>query len=163
MARYTQQDSSQTLAEGLAEYRALNPQLADLRRMSPEASQFFRCHDVAHVVFGCGTALDDEAVVKIASVFGTTAGFGVLRGYRLHESTEIYRRLRLGEMLNTFVRAFVVVPRTIGRCRRQRARWPWSEHAHHLDRTLADVRREFGITVARAPASDGSPVRGRPG
>jgi hypothetical protein len=153
MARYTTQDSSQTLAEGLDEYRALNPQLADVRRMSPEASQFFRCHDVAHVVFGCGTDLDDEAVVKIASIFGTTAGFGVLRGYRLHESIEIYARLRLGEMLRAFLRAFIVVPRTIARCRRQREPWPWSEHAHHLDRALADIRRELGIVVAHAPVT----------
>lgn len=36
--------------------------------------EFFRCHDAAHVVFGCGTGLDDEAVVKIWSFFGTTRG-----------------------------------------------------------------------------------------
>ena len=45
-----------------------------LASLSPEAAHFFRCHDTVHVVFGCGTTLDDEAVVKIASLLGTTAG-----------------------------------------------------------------------------------------
>jgi hypothetical protein len=31
-------------------------------------------------------------VVKIGSLFGTTAGFGALNGYRLHESLEIYKK-----------------------------------------------------------------------
>jgi hypothetical protein len=83
---YQVQDSPQTLAEGIGEYYAANPGLAHVRTISPEAQRFFRCHDAAHVVFGCGTALDDEAVVKIASILGTTAGPRVLKGYRAHES-----------------------------------------------------------------------------
>jgi hypothetical protein len=46
--RYQSQACTMTLAEGIAEYPA------------------------AHVVFGCGTPLDDEAAVKVASRFGTT-------------------------------------------------------------------------------------------
>jgi hypothetical protein len=152
-ARYQQQDSMQTLSEGIAEYRAVNPNLDDGRSMNPAAQEFFRCHDVAHVVFGCSTALDDEAVVKIASIFGTSAGFGVLKGYRLHESIEIYGRLRIAEMVHTFLSAFILVPRTVWRCRRQHARWPWADHAPYLARPLADIRRELGIAVAHAGES----------
>lgn len=62
MNAYEVQDSPQTLAAGITEYYAANPGLADGRSGSPEARQFFRCHDAVHVVFGCGVALDDEAV-----------------------------------------------------------------------------------------------------
>jgi hypothetical protein len=72
------QNSPQTLAEGIREYSAANPGLANVRTISPEAQPFFRCH---------GTALDDEAVVKIASILGTTAGPHVLKGYRAHATT----------------------------------------------------------------------------
>jgi hypothetical protein len=118
--------------------------------LSAEARTFFRCHDAVHVVFGCCLALEDEAIVKIASIFGTTAGFGALRGYRLHESQEIYQRLPLGAVLRTIARSFVIVPRTILRCRRQRSRWPWTGFERFLEVPLCKIREEFGIRVAHA-------------
>jgi len=156
---FERQDSEQTLAEGIAEYHAANPGLTHERDMSPAAREFFRCHDAAHVVFGCSTALDDEAVVKIASMLGTTAGLGVLRGYRLHESIAIYRKLRAADVLRSIAHAAVVVPRTALRCLRQRARWPWSEHERYLDVPLRDLRRELGIRVAHPDTGAADPMR----
>lgn len=150
MHAFEHQDSEQTLREGIAEYHEKNPQLRDARAMSSAAQEFFRCHDAAHVVFGCGNSLDDEAVVKIASLFGTTAGFGVLAGYRLHESRAIYRELSVLETARTIVRATVLVPRTIYRCARQPSRWPWADFDAQLSRPLWELRRELGIRVARA-------------
>ncbi len=148
MQTYEHQDSQQTLAEAIAEYYAANPGLANVRTMSPEGQRFFRCHDAAHVVFGCGVALDDEAVVKIASILGTTAGFGVLWGYRLHESLQIYKQLSLREVLKTVAHSLVVFPRTVFRCLRQHSRWPWAEFERFLGVPLREIRQQFGITVA---------------
>ena len=116
--------------------------------MSREALEFFRCHDVVHVVYGCGVALDDEAIVKIASILGTTAGLGVLKGYALHESLQVYRQLRLPDVLRSIVRSAVIVPRTAFRCLAQRARWPWAEHQQYLQMPLRELRQELGIRVA---------------
>jgi len=116
--------------------------------MSPEAQEFFRCHDVVHVLFGCDVALDDEAVVKIASILGTTAGLGVLKGYRLHESLQTYRQLRVLDVFLTIARSVVVVPRTALRCLAQKARWPWAEHQHYMHRPLRELRQSFGVKVA---------------
>jgi len=148
MQSFQRQESPLTLAQGIEEYFAANPGLAQARGMSPEAQEFFRCHDAAHVIFGCGTALDDEAVVKIASIFGTTGGLGVLRGYRLHESLEIYRQLRVAPVLQSIAHSVFVVPRTIVRCLGQRARWPWAEHGLYLNTPLYELRGNFGIRVA---------------
>jgi hypothetical protein len=148
MHAFQRQDSLQTLAQGVEEYFAVNAGLAQGRVMSPEAREFFRCHDVAHVVFGCDVALDDEAVVKIASILGTTAGLGVLKGYRLHESLQIYRQLRVQDVLLSIMHSVVIVPRTALRCLTQRARWPWAEHQRYLQTPLRELRHEFGIRVA---------------
>jgi len=148
MHAFQHQESAHTLAQGVQEYFAANPGLAQGRIMSPEAQEFFRCHDVAHVVFGCDVALDDEAVVKIASILGTTAGLQVLKGYRLHESLQIYRQLRILDVVLSIVRSVVIVPRTALRCMRQRGRWPWSEHQQYLQVPLHQLRQEFGIRVA---------------
>jgi len=149
MHAFEQQDSAQTLAEAISEYYAANPGLANGRGMSPDAKHFFRCHDVAHVVFGCSTALDDEAAVKIASLFGTTEGLRVLKGYRLHESLEIYKRIPLGAALASIAHSMIVVPAALLRCLRQRARWPWADFEQYLEVPLQDIRHRFGIRVPR--------------
>jgi len=147
MHTFELQDSPQTLAEAIAEYYAANPELAKGRAMSPEAQHFFRCHDAAHVVFGCSTALDDEATVKIASVFGTTAGLRVLKGYRLHESRQIYKQISPRAAFTTIAHSVIVVPRTLLRCLRQRSPWPWAEFEQYLSVPLRDIRHRFGIVV----------------
>lgn len=148
MHAFEHQDSQQTLAQGIEEYFAANPGLAKGRNMTPEAAHFFQCHDAVHVVFGCGTTLDDEAVVKIASIFGTTEGFRVLKGYRLHESLDIYRQLRVADVLRSVMRSMVTVPRTLLRCHHQRALWPWADYQQYLHTPLYEMRQRFGITVA---------------
>lgn len=148
MHRYQQQHSTQTLAEGIAEYYSTNSVLIEGRSVSASAHEFFRCHDAVHVVFGCDTSLSDEAIVKIGSIFGTSEGVKVLRGYRLPESQEIYRELSIPEILITAVKSVFLVPRTLWRCARMNQRWPWSDFNSHLDSTLTDIRREYGIRVA---------------
>jgi len=54
-------------------------------------------------------------VVKLASLFGTSAGWSVLRSYRQHEAFDIYRRLDLGEMLSTVALSPWIVARTLWR------------------------------------------------
>jgi hypothetical protein len=140
--------SIQTLTEALAEYYAASPELARGDALSPDARDFFRSHDVVHVVYGCGTSMPDEAVVKLASLFGTTGGFSVLRGYRLHESVDIYRRLPLGGTLIALLASPFIVVRTLVRCSRQHAKWPWSSHEQHMQTPLRELRAQFGIEVA---------------
>jgi hypothetical protein len=149
--RFEAPDSTQTLAEGLAEYFAVNPGLkrgTDI--VSPDARAFFRSHDAVHVVYGCGTSMPDEAVVKLASLFGTTGGLHVLRGYMRHESLDIYRSLPLGGTVLALVMAPVLIVRTIWRCAHQRSRWPWDAFDDLLDVPLRDLRSRFGIEVAHA-------------
>jgi len=149
MHAFESQNSEQTLAEGVAEYYRLNPGLAQGRGMSQAAQEFFRCHDAVHVVFGCGNSLSDEAIVKLSSIFGTTGSFSVLKGYRLHESIQIYKKLGVVEVLLAILHSAYLVPRTIVRCFRQCGRWPWSNFDKYLHVPLREIRREFAIRVAR--------------
>ena len=143
--------STQTLAQGLAEYFAANPSLKRQEvLLSPEARQFFRSHDTVHVLFGCGTSMPDEAVVKLVSLFGTTGGVQVLRGYVNHETLDIYTKLPLGSTLLALVTAPYLIIRTLWRCTMQKQRWPWVENQQFLGTQLVELRSTFGITVAHA-------------
>lgn len=148
MHAYQRQDSQQTLAEGLAEYFRVHPGLKRGESLSPAAQRFFASHDIVHVVWGCDTSMSHEAIVKLSSFFGTTAGFGVMSGYRLHDAQDIYRQLRVADILRTLLLSFVLVPRTLVRCARQRKKWPWGEAASELDRPLRDIRADYGVRSA---------------
>ena len=149
--RFESATSTQTLAEGLAEYYSANPQLKrDADLLSAEARSFFRCHDTVHVVYGCGSAMPDEAIVKLASLCGTTAGLHALRGYTHHETLDIYRKLPLRSTLWALLISPVLIVRTAWRCACQSKRWPWEGHDHLLNVPLREVRSQFGIRVAHA-------------
>jgi hypothetical protein len=144
---YERPGATMTVEQGLVEYYGDRDDLVTGRGASAQAREFFRCHDVAHVVFGCGTTLPQEAIVKIWSLFGTTAGLRLLRDYRLPESQEIYATLRFNEIVASTGFALVYVPIVLGRCLRMRRRWPWSGFDSYLSMPLVEVRREFGIRV----------------
>ncbi len=149
MLDFQRPDSRQRLSEGLREYYASRENLIDGRGASEAARRFFRSHDVAHVVFGCNTTLASEAVVKLWSFFGTTAGLGLWRAYRLPESREVYGRLGLGEIAFTALHSLLITPIVLWRCTRMKKRWPWDAFEPYLDVPLRDIREEYGIRVVR--------------
>ena len=151
MLNFQLDHSDVTLEEGLREYYGSQAGLVTGRGVSDSAREFFRCHDAAHVVFGCSTTLTNEAIVKIWSFFGTTAGLSLLRDYRSPESKEIYEEIQWSAIPKTAARSVVNVPLVLFRCRRMRKRWPWHEFAAYLDVGLADIRSEFGIAIVTVP------------
>ena len=84
-----------------------------------------------------------EAVVRCASLFGTTGGPSVIRGYLLGESFDIYSKLPLSDTLHAVVVAPCLVVRTLWRCARQRE--PWAGHESLMDKPLCEIRSRFGI------------------
>ena len=147
--RFESAESKQTLAEGLAEYFAANPSLKREHQLTTdEARQFFRSHDIVHVLYGCGTSMTDEAIVKLASLFGTTGGIQVLRGYAHHETLDIYRHLPVAGTVRAILTAPYLIARTIWRCRRQHQRWPWSDNEPLMNKSLEELRSRYSIRVA---------------
>lgn len=145
MLSYQHMDATISLREGLAEYYASHAGLKCSWDMSPEALSFFGCHDTVHVLYGCGTSLEEEAVVKLASIFGTDAGWTVLRGYALYEAQDIYRSLDLGEITRTILKAPKLAVRTWWNCKKQATLWPWTDHQQLIDEPLNRLRLDFGI------------------
>jgi len=146
--RFESQDSQQTLEQGIAEYLSVNAGLKrDADLLWPQAQRFFRNHDVVHVLYGCGTSMSDEAVVKLASLLGTTGGCEVIRGYIHQETVDIYRHLPVAGTALALITAPYLIARTAWRCLRQSQRWPWDDHEPFMQVPLAELRRQFGIKV----------------
>jgi hypothetical protein len=142
------QDSTQTLREGLAEYGARNPRLLDPADLPAAAAELFRQHDAAHVVFGCDTALRGETLIDTWTLFGSSIG---LRGYlaylRLPQVNQIFRDAGYARVAVELLRCLPELVRVIVRSRRLSRKWPWRHFEDHLDDPLCDIREEFGIRV----------------
>jgi len=92
--------------------------------------------------------MPDEAIVKLVSIFGTTGGLEVLRGYLHHETLDIYRKLPVsGTLVALAVSPFLIL-RTLWWCVCQSERWPWVQFDNYLDVPLREVRARFRIKVA---------------
>ena len=92
--------------------------------------------------------MPDEAIVKLASLFGTDGGLQILRGYTHFETLDIYRKLPLRSTLLALLLAPYLIARTLWRCARQTRRWPWKDHGRFMNLPLSEVRAQFRIKVA---------------
>ncbi len=142
------EQASLTLREGIDRFYKEHDAPRGGQNVSPEANQFFLCHDTAHVVFGCDTSFFGEGIVKIFTIWGTTLGFrGHLAGYSDANAFSLFRQYRLRHLVKNFARLVLTAPRAIIRARRMSKPWPWSDHQHYLDKPISDIRREFNIQV----------------
>lgn len=144
---YQEQGSSQTLREGLAEYRQANAAIIE-DGDSEEGASLFRSHDVCHVIFGCNTSLAQEAAVDLWTIFGVDIRLRDYLAYlKLPEVQDILRAVGYGRTLRESVKALPALARVIRNARRMHKKWPWIDHEPYLDRSLASLRDEFGIRV----------------
>ena len=148
--RYQRQHSAQTLAEGLAEYYAAN--LGRVTRpadLPPASAALFRSHDVCHVIFGLSTSLADETLADARTLLSCDVGVARYLRY-LREDPQAKALFReLGWMAATMI-TLGCLPRIIqaaGQALRTTKRWPWTPPQAYAARTLADLRREYGIRV----------------
>lgn len=146
MAKYREPECELTLEQALQEFGEVNSGLLYEREMTDDSREFFRRHDIAHVVFGCDTTLVNEGMVKLWTAFGTTLGFwGHIAAYSRGETADIVGSLRMATVITTFFRVAALVPKVVIRCRAMTKPWPWADHQAHLGRRLVDIRREFNI------------------
>lgn len=135
-----------TLREALHEYYQKNIIVFSDREISPEAQEFFRCHDVAHVVFGCDTSPFGEGILKLFTIFGTTLGFWKhVSSYNDANAFSLFRQYGMLHVLKNTFRLIPKVPVVILRAKRMSKPWPWAEHSEYLDKPVAEIRQEFNI------------------
>jgi hypothetical protein len=148
--RYQQQDTTQTLAEALDEYYSLNAGVVvrpvDL---SPESAELFRSHDLCHVIFGLDTTFEDEAMADVRTMLSCDVG---VRHYATYLASDAQAKKILKEVgLSAFLWGTVIaIPRLLKAVRaswQMPKRWPWRPPDSYQQRSLGDLRREYGVRV----------------
>jgi hypothetical protein len=148
--RYQEQDSRQTLAEGLAEYYAVNGErVARPPSLPPESQALFRNHDICHVIFGLDTTLEDEGMADVRTLLSCDVGWRRYARYMTSdpEAKAIFKELGYARAVWVTLIVIPRILRAIGESWRASKRWPWDTPAEYLDRALTELRDEFGIRI----------------
>ena len=147
---YQAQDSQQTLAEGLAEYYAANGgRVVVPASLPPESRALFRSHDICHVIFGLDTTLADEGMADVRTLLSCDVGWGRYGRYMRNdpEAKAIFKELGYIRAVWATLTIIPRMGRAIWEAWRTSKRWPWAPPASYFDRSLADLRREYGIRL----------------
>ena len=147
---FTYQDSvsSQTLRNGIDEFRQGNEMVSKQGATSSMADEFFSSHDACHVLFRLNTSLQQEALVDAWMLFGTTATLAHFKGYvQLEEHKEIIKKNGYLVVITTFLRALPNILRIIWHSHKMFEKWPWESFHHYLDVSLKQLREQFNVKL----------------
>ena len=137
-----------TLHEGLVQFHKKNRMYFSKRAYSQDGINFLRCHDIAHVVFGCDTTLYGEGVVKIWTTFGTNMSFWqVTKGYREVAAFDLSRKYSLKHVMSHIFSLLIVIPQVIWRSKQMSKPWPFSDFSPYLNTPISKIREEFNISI----------------
>jgi hypothetical protein len=148
--RYQSPQSTQTLADGLAEYYAANEGIVVRpSELPPASAQLFRSHDLCHVIFGLSTNLVDEAIADVRTMLSCDVGLARYVDYLRSDDQAKALFAQIGVMQSIWitVRALPRIARAVLETGRVRKRWPWTPPDDYLGRSLAELRREYGIRL----------------
>ena len=149
-AAYQGQDSPLTLTEGLEEYYRINAAVVSRPdTLAPQSQWLFRSHDMCHVIFGLGTSLADETMADTRTLLSCDVGWAKYSRYLTSDpqAKAIFRALGWPRIVAITLRTVPRIVRAVFEAFRMKQRWPWIPPESFQTRTLADLRREFGIRV----------------
>ena len=155
---YTDQNSTQTLQQGLEEYYAVNPKITDPRKLPPEFAKILLAHDISHVVLGCETNMYDE--IKLLPLGFWTSDFkfkdyiNTRRDPLIRPAIDImYDDLvKQHGLLWLYTSILFVLPRLLPeivviwwKTRGKRKYYPFLNYESLLNCSLLDIRQRFDL------------------
>jgi hypothetical protein len=140
-------EASTTLGEAIQSLRAsvkndMTP------KMSAEIAQAFEQHDAVHVLFNCGTSIQDEIAAHIWMFFATTAHIGEMhRAVANQEHRNVLSGIGHLRLIGIW---FISLPRIIGiifKSQRMKKRLAVKELSKLKQQSIIEIRREHGIVL----------------
>jgi hypothetical protein len=149
---YQNQESELTLREAMAEYHRYLAAIDRAILTDSNDEKIWLYHDATHAVFGHSTSIEQEAALDFWVLFGTNFSWKMLREYREIPEIKALSGAIISELGLSFVpklywRNRKVLWQVFLNARRMSKKWPFEVPSEFMDRTLSDLRREFGITL----------------
>lgn len=162
--RYQDPESTMTLREGLAEYKAANPELVEAESFdNPKTGELFACHDPCHVVFGTNTDIVQEGMTDMWTIFGSSVGFKAYLAYAKEDATkdvlrDIMKQFTWWQITRDMFRSLPYFWKVWRRSKKMTKPWDFYGWRDYLDTPLDEIRRIHGIELIDPPAIRATPA-----
>ena len=154
MYNFQQQNSEQTLQEGLEEFYSINTQFRDLAEKNNPNANIFKEHDYTHVLFGLGTSIEEESVLDTYVIWGMKFNWGkIINFYKDPEYKEVIGNIVLkhGGYWGIFKIYMSLIPvkfRVFLRCLNMKKKWNYHDISEEMLNTkLRNLRQEYNIEL----------------
>lgn len=152
--RYTDKNSTQTLAEGLEEYYTVNCDLTHPSTQPADFAKILLAHDASHVIYGCDTNMYDELKLLPLTFWTSDYKFRDYLRDRQNPAVDVmYADLieRHG-VIWLYTSIFLELPRLLPQLismwlesRNRQDVVPFLDFEPMLNRSLLEIRQEFDI------------------
>ena len=140
--------ASMPLGEAIQKMRAAEAEGDLTNKFSLEVEQAFEQHDAIHILFNCGTSIQDEIDVHVWLIFAITAKISEMhRAVANQEHRKVLSGIGHLKLLGTW---FVSLPRIISiifKSLRMKKRLAVEELSKLKKQSIIDIRREHGIVL----------------
>jgi hypothetical protein len=147
MNEHFSSEASITLGEAIQKLRALDKgDMTD--KMSVEIAQAFEQHDAVHVLFNCGTSIQDEIAAHIWMIFATTAKISEMhRAVANQEHRDVLSGIGHLKLIGIW---FISLPRIISiifKSLHMKKRLAVEELSKLKQQSIIEIRQEHGIVL----------------
>lgn len=148
MNEYFGSDNSMTLSEAMQTMRLSEPEGDMANKMSADIAQALDQHDAVHILFNCGTSIQDEIAVHVWMVFATTAKISEMhRAVANKEHRDVLSGIGHFKLMGLW---FASLPRIIGiifKSLRMKKRLAVEELSRLKEQSILEIRRKHGIIL----------------
>ena len=154
MYNFQQQNSEQTLREGLEEFYSINTQFRDLAEKDNPNANIFKEHDYTHVLFGLGTSIEEESLLDTYVIWGMKFNWRkIINFYNDPEYKEVIGDIvkKHGGYWGIFKIYMSLMPVKFSvflRCMKMKKKWNYHDISDEMLNTkLCNLRQEYNIKL----------------
>lgn len=140
-------DASMTLGEAIQTIRASETE--DFAgRTSTDLERLTEQHDAVHVLFGCGTSIQDEIAAHVWMFFATTANLSEMhRAVTTQEHERVVSGIGHVKLVSIWLSSLPRIVDILFKSLRMRKRIAMEELSRLKDQSVAEIRQEHGIIL----------------
>ncbi len=137
-----------TLGEAIQKMRASELEGDMTDKIPVEITQVFEQHDAVHVLFNCGTSIQDEIAAHIWMVFATTAKISEMhRAVANQEHRNVLSSIGHCKLVGIWVTSLPRIISIISKSLRMKKRLAVEELSKLKEQPIIEIRREHGIVL----------------
>jgi ubiquinone biosynthesis protein Coq4 len=151
---YTNDVNQMTLAKAIEEHYKINPQFTRYDELeTKEGGETIKSHDISHIIYGCDTSYLGEYKVQMWNNFGSSKtmpriSFKLLFGKDLKVLLQLVIPTGLIKFAKEHKEEMDKVKGEIRtRSTRMTKKWIYGEEEKYMDKTIAEIRTEYGIEI----------------